>query len=87
MTLYAVGAIFFVIWWLCLFVVLPFGVRTQAEHEDGIVLGTPASAPARPMLVRKALATTVIAAIVTGLIWLAHDRYGVTLDSISRMFG
>ena len=87
MTWYAVAAIYFVVWWLCLFIVLPFGVRTQAEHEDGTVLGTTASAPARPMLVRKALATSLLAAVVVGLIWVAHDYYGLTLERLSRMFG
>ncbi len=87
MTWYAVVAIFLVVWWLCLFTVLPFGVRTQAEHEDGTVLGTVASAPARPMLVRKALITTLIAAIVTGGIWYAHDQLGWTLEAISKVFG
>ncbi len=87
MTLYAVAAIYFVVWWLCLFVVLPFGVRAQSEHEDGTVLGTVPSAPARPMLVRKALATTVLAAIVTGAIWYAHDHLGWTLEAISKVFG
>ena len=38
-------ALYIVIWWLTLFVVLPFGVRTQGEAGD-VVEGTPASAPA-----------------------------------------
>ncbi|MBN9549323.1 MAG: DUF1467 family protein, partial [Alphaproteobacteria bacterium] len=39
-------ALFFVTWWLALFVVLPFGVRTQDEDHD-VTLGTVSSAPAR----------------------------------------
>jgi predicted secreted protein len=27
-------AVFFVVWWLVLFAVLPFGVRTQEESSD-----------------------------------------------------
>jgi predicted secreted protein len=80
-------AIYFVVWWLVLFAVLPFGVRTQDEEEAGTVIGTPASAPNRPMLMRKALITSVVAAIVVGGIWLAHVRFGVSVDSIARMFG
>ena len=34
-------AIFFVVWWIVLFAVLPFGVRTQ-EEEGEVVLGTSA---------------------------------------------
>ena len=36
-------AIYFVLWWVTLFVTLPFGVRSQ--HEDGS--GSPAPIPAR----------------------------------------
>ena len=36
-------AIYFVVWWLVLFLTLPFGVRSQ--HEDGE--GAPAPIPAR----------------------------------------
>jgi predicted secreted protein len=39
------------------------------------------------MLVRKALATSVIAAVIVGGIWIAHVRFGVSIDSISRTFG
>lgn len=79
-------AIYFVVWWLVLFAVLPWGVRTQDENDD-TVLGTHSSAPNRPMLVRKALATSVIAAIVVGGVWLAYARFGISIDSIAQMFG
>lgn len=36
-------AIYFVLWWVTLFVTLPFGVRSQ--HEEGV--GAPAPIPAR----------------------------------------
>jgi predicted secreted protein len=62
-------AIYLVVWALCLFVVLPFGVRSQ--HEAGeVVRGSERGAPVMPMLWRKVLATTILAAIVTGgLLW------------------
>ncbi len=86
MTWITLAAIYFVVWWLCLFVVLPFGVRTQ-DDEGETVPGTVESAPARPMLVRKALATSLLAAVVVGAVWVAHDRFGIDLESLSRMFG
>jgi predicted secreted protein len=63
-------AIYFVIWVLCLFVVLPFGVRSQ--HESGeVVRGSERGAPVMPRLWRKVLITTVLAAVVTAvLLWL-----------------
>lgn len=80
-----IAAIYFVVWWLCLFIILPIGVRTQDE-EDETILGTVGSAPVRPMLVRKALATTVLAAVVVGLLWLAADIFDLSLDSLSQSF-
>ena len=56
-------ALYFVIWWITLFAVLPFGVKPQ--HETGEVTeGTEPGAPSRPLLVRKLIWTTVIAALV-----------------------
>jgi predicted secreted protein len=60
-----VGALslYFVIWWIALFVVLPFGVRSQ--HEDGAVTaGTDPGAPSLPRLREKALWTTLLAGAV-----------------------
>jgi predicted secreted protein len=63
-------ALFFIIWWVVLFAVLPIGVRTQGE--DGVVVpGTPSSAPTQPRLLRIAGLTTLIAALVFGLVWIA----------------
>lgn len=59
-------AIYFVIWWLCLFVTLPFGVRGQ--HEEGAVTdGTEPGAPVNPFLWRKLLVTTLLSGIVMTL--------------------
>lgn len=59
-------ALYFVIWWTVLFAVLPFGLRTQ--HEEGsVTLGTPRSAPERPRLLRIALITSVVSAVILAL--------------------
>ena len=51
-------AIYFIIWWMVLFAVLPWGVRGQ--HESGAVTpGTDPGAPAIPMLKRKLIWTTL----------------------------
>ena len=56
-------AIYFVMWWIVLFLTLPFGVRSQ--HEDGPVTpGTDPGAPALPRLREKAVWTTLLAAAV-----------------------
>ena len=48
--------IFVVIWWLVLFMVLPFGI----QKDDEIVGGNDPGAPKNPMLKKKILLTSVI---------------------------
>ncbi len=63
-------AIYIVLWATVLFAVLPFGVTTQ--HEAGeIVKGSAESAPVNPHLGKKALATTLISAIIFGAFYAA----------------
>lgn len=68
MTIIGGIAVYFVIWWITLFVALPFGIRSQAETGD-VTEGTEPGAPTVPGLARKAAITTVIAAAVFGLVW------------------
>lgn len=67
-------AVYFVIWWTVLFVTLPFGVRSQAE-EGEIVRGTEPGAPVLPGLLRKALITSVLAAIIFAVVWYIWVAY------------
>lgn len=56
------GAVLYVlIWWTVLFAVLPFGTRprSDADPETGW-----RGVPERPLMLRKIIATTVVAAIV-----------------------
>ena len=53
------AAIFFLIWWVVLFAVLPWGVRRQDEAGD-VAPGTDPGAPAVPYLGRKLIWTTVV---------------------------
>lgn len=65
-------AIYAVIWSVVLFAVLPWGVHTQ--HEAGeIVKGSAESAPTHPHMGRKALATTLIAGVIFGGLYLVHS--------------
>ena len=74
-------AIYFVIWWLCLFLVLPFGIRSQ--HETGEVSpGTEAGAPHRPYLFRRAAATTLLAAIIFSGVYLYFGVYDNSIEDL-----
>jgi len=61
---------FVVVWWLVLFMVLPFGATPPEEVEPGMAT----SAPAKPRIGLKLAITTVIAALLTGgILWLADS--------------
>lgn len=60
-------AIYFTTWWIVLFAVLPFGVRSQEEAHD-VVPGSDPGAPLLPRLAVKALWTTGLSALVFLLI-------------------
>ena len=56
--------VFFILWWVVIFTVLPFGVRTVEEEGGTVERGHAPSAPVRPMLLKKALITTAITAVL-----------------------
>jgi predicted secreted protein len=85
MNLVSIIAIYFVVWWIVLFAVLPWGVRTQQEEGD-VTLGTTHSAPTRPLLIRKAIATSIVAAILVAAFWVAVEHYGLGLEAIANAF-
>lgn len=72
-------AIYFITWWVVLFAVLPWGVRTQGDNGE-IVQGTVESAPAKPRLLKIFLATTIVAGIVFLAIWYAMKIRLIPLD-------
>lgn len=72
-------AVFFIVWWLVFFAVLPFGARSQVD-EDEVILGTERGAPAHPALGRKMLITTGIAAVIFLGIFAIFGILGFTLE-------
>ena len=81
MTLSFAIAIYVLIWWVVLFAMLPIGVRTQAE-EGEVSPGTAESAPHRPRLLPKMLATTVVASLVFAAVYVIIVHRAITLDQI-----
>ena len=79
-------AIYFIIWWVVLFAVLPWGVRSQ--HEDGAIIpGSDPGAPAIPNLKRKLLWTTIVAGIVFSLGYVVYAYRLIALDDLAAMLG
>lgn len=70
-------AIYFCTWFITLFAVLPFFVRTQDEAGE-VVPGTPESAPEKVNVVRIALANTVVATICFGIIYAVVASLGAS---------
>ena len=69
-------ALYFVIWWITLFAVLPFGIRSQHETGD-VVAGTEPGAPVLPGLLRKAVITSLIAAVIFAGVWYVWVTYDI----------
>jgi predicted secreted protein len=63
MAWFTIAAIYFVLWWLVLFAVMPFGFRSQSDAGE-VTPGTVASAPARPHFAKAALRTTIVSAVL-----------------------
>jgi predicted secreted protein len=79
------AAIYFLIWWIVLFAILPFGVRSQTESGE-VVAGTDPGAPALPRLVSKLIWTTIVATVVFAICAVIFVNRLVTLDGLGRMF-
>ena len=71
--------VFIIIWWIMLFMVLPWGVSRTENPEAG---HDPA-APARPMLVRKLLITTGITIVLFGILYGVIDAEILSLQDLS----
>ena len=79
-------AIYFVIWWLVLFLTLPFGVRSQ--HEDGeSVAGTDPGAPIMARMGSKLIWTTVISAAIYAVAILAYNAGYLNIERLSKLMG
>ncbi len=55
--------VWLIIWWLVLFIILPIGIRGQAEEGD-IVKGTEPGAPHTLNIKRKFIQTTIISSVL-----------------------
>jgi predicted secreted protein len=79
-------AIYFVVWWLVLFAVLPWGVRSQDESGE-VVPGTDPGAPILPNLKRKLVWTTIVATVVFSAWYIAYANRLISLDELARWIG
>jgi predicted secreted protein len=79
-------AIYFVIWWITLFLTLPFGIRSQ--HEDGVgAAGTDPGAPVASRMGRRLVWTTALSAAIFALAMLAYNAGYLSIERLSRLMG
>jgi predicted secreted protein len=70
--------LYILVWWVTLFAILPLWV-TPSEPGD---VGGPAGAPQNPMLARKLVLTTLVAAVVwLGIYIVVHEPWFSFRDS------
>ncbi len=79
---YSALVIYILFWMLTLFAVLPFGVRTSAESGEAAIPGQADSAPARPMLRTKVIATTIVSGVLFALYYANYVNGWLTIDDI-----
>ena len=66
--------IYFLIWWLTLFAVLPIGVERNTDEGKGHDAG----APVVPDLKWKLILNTVISAVILAIIWVLVETGVIT---------
>jgi predicted secreted protein len=77
-------AIYFLIWWLVLFAVLPWGVEAQGE---GGAPGTDPGAPIVARVLHKVIWTTIIASVIFGCAAYVFVNRLLTLEDLATMMG
>jgi len=87
MSLTTSAAIYFVIWWIVLFTVLPFGVRNASEAGEAVEAGNDPGAPTIPALKAKLIWTTIVAGVVFAICWVVYVYRLVTLDDLGTLWG
>ena len=86
MTVTTILAIYFIIWWVVLFAVLPWGVRSQEESGD-VSPGTDPGAPAVHKVWIKLLWTTVVASVVFGILAAVYEFGLIPYDYLAAIAG
>jgi predicted secreted protein len=63
-------SVYFVIWWVVLFAILPWGIRSHHEEEIEVPGGGEPASPVNPNLKKKFLTTTWVSAICLAVVWV-----------------
>jgi predicted secreted protein len=77
-------ALYFILWWLVLFAMLPFGLRTQ-DDDQSVTLGTVSSAPKGPHMLKTVLRTTIVSLVIFGVFFVLTRVLAYSIDDIPRI--
>ena len=86
MSITSAFAIYFVLWWLTLFLVLPFGIRSQVETDEHVP-GSDPGAPVASRIAWRLLWNTVLSAVIFTIGVFAYRAGYLSLDLWSRWMG
>ncbi len=86
MAITTVLAIYFIIWWVVLFMVLPWGVYSQEESGE-VLPGTDPGAPAAHRVWIKLLWTTLIASVVFAILAAIYKAGLIPYDLLMAISG
>lgn len=82
MNLLSAIAVYFIIWWLMLFLTLPFGVRSAHEAGEAVEQGNEPGAPVQHHLQRKMIVTSLLAAVVFAGVLAIYQGGIISLDDL-----
>jgi predicted secreted protein len=80
-------AVYFVIWWITLFLTLPFGVRSQHEDGEERALGTDPGAPVKALMLRRMVWTTIISLAIYAAAATAYYSGLLNITRLSQLMG
>lgn len=86
MAVTTVIAIYFIIWWVVLFAVLPWGVRSQ-EESGAVAPGTDPGAPVTHRIWSKLMWTTIVASAVFALLVAIYRFNLIPFDLLLNIAG
>jgi predicted secreted protein len=79
-------AIYFLIWWVTLFAVLPWGVRNQEESGE-VTPGTDPGAPAIHRVWSKLAWTTLVATVIFAILCVIYTQGLIPYDILMAISG
>lgn len=83
---YSILAIYFLVWVVCAFIVMPFGIQTHDEAGHDKIPGQADSAPANFRPLKVIFRATVLSLVISVLIVLNYNEGWITRENLN-VFG